>query len=59
LSFIPGGVAIITILMVISLWKTNIGGNRHEIITPERTRLVPIESHVNDSECDEQAPMIA
>ncbi|CAF1443130.1 unnamed protein product [Adineta steineri] len=59
LSFIPGGVAIITILMVISLWKTNIGGNRHEIITPERTRLVPIENHVNDSECDEQAPMIA
>ncbi|CAM4879980.1 unnamed protein product [Rotaria socialis] len=31
LTFIPIGVAILTILMILSMWKTNIGGNRHEL----------------------------
>jgi len=35
LTFIPIGVSVLTILMTISLWKTNVGGNRHELIVDE------------------------
>lgn len=37
LTFIPAGVSILTILMTASLWNTNIGGNRHELIVDETT----------------------
>jgi len=32
LTFIPIGVSALTILMILSMWNTTIGGNRHEII---------------------------
>ncbi len=35
LTFIPIGVSIVTILMTLSMWKTNVGGNRHELLVPE------------------------
>lgn len=54
LAFIPGGVAILTILMTISLWKANIGGNRHEMIEPQQTTSLPCNSHVNDDEDQEE-----
>ena len=33
LTFIPIGVSVVTILMILSIWRTNIGGNRHELIS--------------------------
>jgi Na+/melibiose symporter-like transporter len=48
LTFIPIGVAILTILMTLSMWKTEIGSNRHEAI-PEEQNVIP----------DEQSPLIA
>jgi Na+/melibiose symporter-like transporter len=48
LTFIPIGVAILTIIMTLCIWKTNIGSNRHEII-PEEENVIP----------DERNPLIA
>lgn len=59
LTFIPTGVAICTIIMIITIWKVNIGGNRHELVIPERTPLVPCQSPVNDDDYNERAPLIA
>ncbi|CAF1503684.1 unnamed protein product, partial [Rotaria sordida] len=49
LSFIPGGVAILTILMTLSIWKTNIGGNRHEMIIESSTNSLPCSSSIADT----------
>ncbi|CAF0881290.1 unnamed protein product [Rotaria sordida] len=59
LSFIPGGVAILTILMTLSIWKTNIGGNRHDIIIQSSTNSLPYDSSVNDTEYNERTPLVA
>ena len=59
LTFIPMGVAILTIIILISIWKVNIGGNRHEIIVPERTPLVACRSPVSDDDdYNERIPLI-
>jgi Na+/melibiose symporter-like transporter len=58
LTFIPTGVAILTIIILISIWKVNIGGNRHEAIVPERTPLVACKSPVNDDDYNERIPLV-
>ncbi|CAF1271122.1 unnamed protein product [Rotaria magnacalcarata] len=59
LSIIPGIVAILTVVMIISIWKANIGGNRHEMIEETKTTSMPCNNHVNDVEYDETAPLVA
>ncbi|UJR14092.1 hypothetical protein I4U23_001088 [Adineta vaga] len=59
LSFIPAGVAILTIAMTLSLWKANIGGNRHEILTSDRTKLSAYKSNLNDEDYNERTPLVA
>ncbi|CAF1336325.1 unnamed protein product [Rotaria sp. Silwood1] len=59
LSFIPGGVAILTIVMTLSLWGTNIGGNRHEMIEETHTNSFPRNNHINNNEDDERTPLVA
>ena len=55
MTFIPICVTSLTIVMTLSLWKTNVGGNRHE----------QVSEPVNDptvntsSENDERQPLIA
>ena len=44
LTFIPIAVAAATVVMVISIWKVEIGGNRHEMIPSESTGLIE-ENH--------------
>jgi Na+/melibiose symporter-like transporter len=40
LSFIPAGVAVLTALMILSIWRTTIGGNRHDAIEPNQTHSI-------------------
>lgn len=54
LTFIPIGVAVMTILMTLSMWKANIGANRHELIIEPTNDPV-----VNEAEHDERRPLIA
>ncbi|CAF1052645.1 unnamed protein product [Adineta steineri] len=54
LTFIPIGVAILTILMTLTLWKTNIGGNRHELEDDEQNNI----DTTNENEHDERTPLI-
>lgn len=32
LTFAPAAVAVLTVIMTITIWRTNIGGNRHEMV---------------------------
>jgi Na+/melibiose symporter-like transporter len=57
LTFIPLAVALCTIVMVLTIWKSNIGGNRHEDIVVERTALVECRNHLSDNS-DEHTPLI-
>jgi Na+/melibiose symporter-like transporter len=59
LAIIPAAVSICTVIMLITMWRANIGGNRHEIIGSERTRLVPIKNHSNDTGDNEKESLIA
>ncbi|CAF4829147.1 unnamed protein product [Rotaria sp. Silwood1] len=38
-TLIPGGFSILSILMILSMWKTNLGGNRYEIIQEEQCEM--------------------
>jgi Na+/melibiose symporter-like transporter len=55
LTFIPIGVAIVTILMILSMWKTNVGVSRQEII-PEGQQA---RDNFDESEYDEHRSLIA
>ena len=57
LSFIPAGVAVLTVLMIISIWKSDIGGNRHEAVDPNRTRLSPIKAQLLNED-DERSSLL-
>ncbi len=58
LSIIPSVVAILTALMIISIWRTTFGGNRHEAIDPNQTRLTPCKSQSVNGECNERTSLI-
>lgn len=55
LTFIPICVTSLTILMTLSMWKTNVGANRHEAI-PDQINDTTVN---NDAENDERQPLIA
>lgn len=38
--FIPAAVSVVTVLMIISIWRVEIGGNRHELISSESSPLI-------------------
>ncbi|CAF0745666.1 unnamed protein product [Rotaria sp. Silwood1] len=59
LTFIPVGVATLTILMILSIWKTNVGGNRHEIIQEGQNEIHTTNAVSNENENNEQSPLIA
>ena len=59
LTFIPAIVAVCTVIMTISIWRSNIGGNRHEMIVPERTCMETYRNHINDTEDEENEPLVA
>ncbi|UJR33078.1 hypothetical protein I4U23_020537 [Adineta vaga] len=59
LTFIPIGVAILTILMTLTLWKTNIGGNRHEIIVEGQTDVQTTDVISDENDYNERSPLIA
>jgi len=58
LSFIPAVVSVLTVLIILSIWRTTIGGNRHEMIVPEQTRLVPSKHQLVNGECNERTSLI-
>ncbi|CAF4829140.1 unnamed protein product, partial [Rotaria sp. Silwood1] len=55
ITFIPGGFSILAILMILSMWKTNLGGNRFEIIQEEQRNM---DMKVN-VDFKEQSPLMA
>ncbi len=60
LSFIPAGVAVLTVLMVISIWRTDIGAGRHVQIEARSDDLSISRSYAaRDEETDERRPLIA
>jgi Na+/melibiose symporter-like transporter len=59
LTFIPIGVAILTILMTLSMWKTNIGGNRHEIIQEGQSNIQTANVISDENEYNERTPLVA
>jgi Na+/melibiose symporter-like transporter len=59
LTFIPAAVSIATVFMIISIWRTNIGGNRHEMIRPDRTVLVQRKANILNDQYDERTSLIA
>lgn len=59
LTFIPIGVAIMTILMTISMWRTTIGANRHEMLSDEQSTPVVTRGEVEDYQYDERRSLIA
>lgn len=65
LTFIPIGVSILTFIMILAMWKTNVGGNRHEIIIPDgenRTNSINNHHHnnnnIDEDEYDERSSLI-
>jgi Na+/melibiose symporter-like transporter len=60
LTFIPSGVSILTILMMISIWRTNIGTNRLETIPVNVEQNSTLnQDNVVHCEHDERQPLIA
>lgn len=59
LTFIPAAVAIATVFVILSMWKANVGGNRHEMVTSETTTLDPSKSQMLNEEYDEQTALLA
>lgn len=55
LTFIPIAVSIATAVMIITMWKSNIGGNRHEIIVSESTSLLSNKNQILNDGYDGQA----
>ena len=58
LSFIPAGVAVLTALMILSIWRVTFGENRHEAIDPNHTRSVQTKPQSVNGECDERTLLI-
>jgi hypothetical protein len=58
LTCIPIGASVLTILMTLSMWKINIGGNRREIIPDGEinSSTTPINSSGN--EYNESSPLL-
>jgi len=59
LTFIPAAVAIATVFMIISIWRTNIGGNRHELIGSECTASAEYKPRILNDPYDERTSLIA
>lgn len=59
LTFLPIGVGMLTILVVLTIWRVDIGGNRHEAIQEGQNNVVRTSDILNDSEYNEQSPLIA
>ncbi|CAF1379363.1 unnamed protein product [Rotaria sp. Silwood1] len=53
-TFIPAGVAILAIFMILSIWKTNLGSSRYEVIQ-EGQNDTDIKIKV---ECNERSPLV-
>ncbi|CAF0953376.1 unnamed protein product [Rotaria sordida] len=48
-TFISSGLAILSIIMILSIWKTNIGGNRYEIIQEGQNDTDPKTEVANEN----------
>ena len=59
LTFIPIAVAILTILVTISMWRTTIGANRHEMLSDEQSEPRVSKGEVDDYQYDERRSLIA
>jgi Na+/melibiose symporter-like transporter len=58
LTFIPVGVSVFTILMILSIWKTDIGGNRHDLIPEENVNHQTTTINSEENEYDEQSSLL-
>ena len=54
LTFIPAAVAVLTVIMTITIWRTKIGGNRHEMVVLTNHDLEATKRLLNDEEDYEQ-----
>jgi Na+/melibiose symporter-like transporter len=59
LTLIPAAVAVMTVFMIISIWKAKIGGNRHETIRTERTPMQIYRRQLLNDEYHERTSLIA
>ena len=59
LTFIPVGVAILTIIMILSMWKTHIGANRREIISDGQNNSQISRDNFDENEYNERRSLIA
>lgn len=50
LTFIPATFAIATVVMIVIIWRVDIGGNRHEAIPTESTTLIQGDDQSTDHE---------
>ncbi|CAF3731265.1 unnamed protein product [Rotaria sp. Silwood1] len=57
-TFIPAGIAILAIFMILSIWKTNIGSNRYEIIQEAQNDIEMKIIVANKNEHNERSPLV-
>ncbi|CAF3883545.1 unnamed protein product [Rotaria sp. Silwood1] len=57
-TFIPAGIAILAIFMILSIWKTNIGSNRYEIIQEAQNDIEMKIKVANKNEHNERSPLV-
>lgn len=58
LTFIPIGVSVLTVLMILSMWKTNVGGNRHEAIPNGENNSNPTDIITDENEHNERSSLL-
>ncbi len=58
LTFIPIGVSVLTILMILSIWKTDIGGNRHDVIPEEETNPQTTAINADENGYNERSSLL-
>jgi MFS family permease len=58
LTFIPIGVSILTIIMILTMWETTVGGNRREIIPEEQNDPYRVNGISDENEYNERTSLI-
>ena len=59
LTFIPSGVSVLTVIMTLTIWRTDIGGNRLETITIDGDSSKETRALLNDDDNEnEQRPLL-
>ena len=58
LTFIPVGSSALTILLILTIWRTKIGGNRHEVIPEENVNDQTPAINSEENEYDEQSSLL-